>query len=1594
MTRLVGKGLKFDVGALEIAAMDGVFKLSNSHAQFEKGRSTWKATVEESTMAYYLNNRNVMFLDILDSLQDSTLKFVGGATFHDVWMSDSALSHAIMTNLCRTDRTFSPLPIGVVDEALNAAAVEKCHEDMLSTKLSVSSIHEYMSKLLIAAASHHAASRASISQLHGTIANLSSTVSSSAEGKERDRVRAIMTEFEAVVDALRLEVSGKVKGMGASMDTLKSEWSQVGDRIESFNTSLANIVSFRLLPVEDGLVNHRTQVSEQHATFNSALSDLTHHVTIMQEQRIQQLNDTVVNLHAGQEAVQDKLRYRLSAVNASLQALAEDLVQTRDTLNKSLSSSALEIYVALRGEKADRDATAANVTAQFTTLCLSVGNVQEQSATLNESLAVLATTMKEQHNATDNMLHQLADQHASLQNELNSTVTGLQEQVMAEFGHTRREFGDAVSTLNESVSSVDIRLNTSIARLEASVLDGVSFARNNSEAYSDTQRDYVLHVVERNANASSDRHQQLEVTVANMSAQLRWELANVTESHWNATVASITELTTNTSHVVARSNSILARAIGEVNSSMLLITETLQQHVDEVAAKGHVNLSMALTEARDVTDDKIGALKASTLADQATMRSELNDAMTLQGETLNGLISHVDERLNASSIKLFTSLTAHNILVDSNMQELRSGLTRGLDEMSAVFAERYENISVHVKAVHLELGAAQGLSESAIRSDLSTAVEQLNASFALDLRRVDEDFSSKLSALAVSTEEHSTSSSDKLRYQLTALNNTAVRHREEDQLQLQLNLAAINATHSHLEQRFTNTSHNLQLQVVDLQAQSGGALRDLNSTLLANLSSVEAHLNEKIQHTAKAAGEQFQTVHQRVDSVNASLSVNVSNLSTKLGESHQLLQTAISAVKTLFMAADEEILHSTEKALKDQLLQLQSATTEKVGAVTANASTALNAAISALQTELNASIHRVAAHAANNHSSVEAALLQVNASSTADRKALSEQIVKTRADLQASIELNSANTNASFVQRSTEFASLSRLLTATAGTLNERISTESTKLVADIDAVKVSLLSANTSWGKRMDASDAALSELSLSSTARFAVQSSDLAKHAAASNATISATATKAQQLHDTLSNEVSKNVATLNATLSRAIQSSEERTSAALDARALTIISRVEEVHIQLLRDQNQQHANLSSSIAAVQSELGKEHEASIAARSAIVNDLGVFKLTQEKVNNFTAAKLESLSVDVGQLRADLTKQASTLSSSLSNFTAQQKEAQDGLLVIVNERVRQAEVQQQLGAVAVEAVRNDTQRLSQTVAGASARVAAVELDSTTVRSDVRHLQEHSKVYAAYYSNFTSSVLPALHSQLGALQQESAHLGAQYKQVVAEVRTFKDETTERLSAFSNNQVAASNVVHARLQTLTETSAAQDEAIKFIQARYIDSAVQANTTSAQLRTLDVAVAATSIRVDDVSAQLSTVTDTQRQVSSTETKLSELSNIVRSLQQASTAEAKAVRESADKQAMQIAALEDTVQRQRAELQQLQEENRRLLRESATAGSVDELRKLLFDLQGQMLAHSSKVLDLLLQPRSAVLVHNPCDKAAARACTDPAASTEAS
>lgn len=174
---------------------------------------------------------------------------------------------------------------------------------------------------------------------------------------------------------------------------------------------------------------------------------------------------------------------------------------------------------------------------------------------------------------------------------------------------------------------------------------------------------------------------------------------------------------------------------------------------------------------------------------------------------------------------------------------------------------------------------------------------------------------------------------------------------------------------------------------------------------------------------------------------------------------------------------------------------------------------------------------------------------------------------------------------------------------------------------------------------------------------------------------------------------------------------------------------------------------------------------------------------------------------------------------------------------------------------------------------------------------------------------------------------------------------------------------------------LSEADAKVQVSLSTLHDKYSDVSMRTGEAAGQLVVLEKSVYAVEAQAQKQGELLRNLTVAQDRVTILEASQAATNDAMQALSQSGAGEVRALREVVEAQAQRLQSLETAFRLQQEEVVYLQGENRRLLRETASAASVDELRKLLFDVQGQMLSHSGKVLDILLQPRSAVLVHAP-------------------
>jgi chromosome segregation ATPase len=281
--------------------------------------------------------------------------------------------------------------------------------------------------------------------------------------------------------------------------------------------------------------------------------------------------------------------------------------------------------------------------------------------------------------------------------------------------------------------------------------------------------------------------------------------------------------------------------------------------------------------------------------------------------------------------------------------------------------------------------------------------------------------------------------------------------------------------------------------------------------------------------------------------------------------------------------------------------------------------------------------------------------------------------------------------------------------------------------------------------------------------------------------------------------------------------------------------------------------------------------------------------------------------------------------------------------------------------------------------------RMAQQETSHALVRAAVEQVQAQSQQFAAYYANFTTQVLPAVYTEVGGLQQRSQALEDTSKSL--ELRT--QALQQAVAAQAGTVTAAQERLQTQLSELaagTRTEAQQQQAVTSeLQRSYADVAVLSNVTAARVTVVDTTLQGVVGDVRQLTAQQLEAADTTRRLSGVAEQVNEVAQVVRTAEASAAATARNLQQQLDALAARLHSAEDSVQRQQKDIVYLQEENRRLLHETASAAALEEVRRLLYEVQGGMLSHSSKVLDLLLQPRSAVLVHPPPTTAAAATAT---------
>jgi chromosome segregation ATPase len=525
-------------------------------------------------------------------------------------------------------------------------------------------------------------------------------------------------------------------------------------------------------------------------------------------------------------------------------------------------------------------------------------------------------------------------------------------------------------------------------------------------------------------------------------------------------------------------------------------------------------------------------------------------------------------------------------------------------------------------------------------------------------------------------------------------------------------------------------------------------------------------------------------------------------------------------------------------------------------------------------------------------------------------------------------------------------------------------------------AVNISTASALTALAARADGIEVAAASLKTATTAQISSVEQQLGQVEGRTNISLSMQWTKSLEALEAVRSQAQRNISAVETALTASLAGAEERWNAQLDKADSATRTAVEKLRGDTSASIAKGAAELSVAVAAVNASLGKEMQHREAADGALGHRLDGLASDLASYSNKTDQQLRQHAAELQLQSQALAIQQTALASTIKNFTTQQVERAAALTQQVEARVKEAEVQQQLGAVAVAALRNETNRLHMSVDGAMQRLQANEIGTVTLRAGVAHLTTQQAALQDVQNNITTVVLPPVFSRLGALERAVEDSNGEAvrgrTELVAKIEAFGQRTQQVESAVGSVEQSLQ-----RLQRDLETNnGATMVAITKLQEQQNAAAAQANMTSAAVHSLTSAAELSAVQALTTKEHSLELAEAKRRLDAQQQQIDSLVTAVQAARAASESSVAALRETVDAQAVRIRSLEETVQRQRSELNEAKEDNHRLLREGASNASVDELRKLLFELQGQMLGHSSKVLDLLLQPRSAVVVKDPC------------------
>jgi hypothetical protein len=1274
---------------------------------------------------------------------------------------------------------------------------------------------------------------------------------------------------------------------------------------------------------------------------------------------ISTLRDSLAELDSRQEEALGQTRSTFAAqLAAANELLAEQTFQNLSSLNASLLQSALEQQSLLASQ-------------------------------LNSQLFALNSSLSDQWTAAAHRLSSSEDSLTELAARLNLTSQAVETQLETRLMDASEELLSSVAQLNSSLQLglllSENRTLTQLEQLRVSLQSDLSIAKADLSGglqFLETSLSDALSVFNSSVSA-------LETSLQLSNQQL-------------------SSLSSNTSQAIARSNAILTRVIAEVNVSLteyknasvssfeeMFESFSLSLHSAQAALRTDFQLSIQETgrELRNETQELGAELRqlnsslrekfsrlenyannsASALSDSVgDLRRVLDESQrTVEAQLLSTNISLVSEisGLSASLSSLLNS-TAQLLRQDIDLRAANSsarldGLTQessgSLRDIRTVLSEVAQLLYPHANPNSSDIARLiPGNSSGAEISDPSWLpslrnssqrspvifhlIDQQIATLAAQslanvstLRRETEAQGEALQQLLNVSEARLlgevAGSSALLRQLIASLNQSLAADREAavlSALSLEVLLSEsadnlttmVRTTALHSEKELTALETTVNKTFSEWRLSFREALAELRNQTTAESSRLES-MSTLLNHSLQLG---HATLASALTSSSAELAANVSQLSLTT-------QTNISSLRNTLMealeAAQDLILNQTLRPWQHFLDSQLNATQTQIAALNSSAAN---------------SVRQL-----SENSSVALALLARNLS--AETETLFKAI---------------AQSNRSGAEN---LRALGNNLTAELSAVNRSLSQLDTRVLLLATNLSLQESSQATLWLQNF-ANLTALADTARSLSVTITEVNRSLGEAVVSSSALLSA--------------NWSRSLSAVNSSLSTSIASSSESATALVNrlnsSLSAALLADSQELRTQLSRQESQ--ANQSQlELRALLEERSSQTRTALSAQMNLTRQETIAALSL--TNRTLLAEMATLSAEVSLgLRLSL--------ENTSRLLALQSSAQDGQLTLLSHRAG--------------ALENISAQLSQAssssalqVALLNAEVAQLTVSLGATRDEQLLLRQSLRQVELELGN-ASSLLSSSHNQLSTLRSDQSFLQTQFSSLLLNSSANAAALAQIFSFVNGSQQLVKLALEesrsrcSRLETELEAGRWRTEALEgelrnvshvalpFALSRMeeVGSAavkeqgrLEERLGRAEARVGELGAADESLgkRVVGLELETKSLRDTELMVlrkgleeskERCDALTGELRKEVGKAQEDREAQQKRLRELSEK----MSVLETRAGYQDKRIAELVEENEKMRRSLASQSSVDDLRKLIQDLQSSMLSHSNKVLDVVI------------------------------